>query len=69
VTIESDLAVLEDLEAKAQAFLDAITVARPALSRLLSAAAKGHRTGGLLERLAAHELDSPAVGGTTPKRR
>jgi hypothetical protein len=61
VTIESDLAVLEDLEAKGQAFLDAIHAARPALARLRVAAGRSRisRTGGVLERLAAHELDTP----------
>jgi hypothetical protein len=59
VSIESDLAVLEDLEAKGQAFLDAIHAARPALARLRLAAGKSHSTGGVLERLAAHELDTP----------
>jgi hypothetical protein len=59
VTIESDLAVLEDLEAKGQAFLVAIHAARPVLSRLRLAAGKSHSTGGVLERLAAHELDTP----------
>ena len=60
MTIESDLAVLEDLEAKGQAFLAAIHAARPVLSRLRMAAGKSHSTGGVLERLAAHELDTPA---------
>lgn len=59
VTIESDLAVLEDLEAKGQAFLVAIKAARPALARLRMAAGKSRSTGGVLERLAAHELDIP----------
>jgi hypothetical protein len=59
VSIESDLAVLEDLEAKGQAFLDAIHAARPALARLRLAAGKSRSTGGVLERLAAHELDTP----------
>ena len=61
MTIESDLAVLEDLEAKGQAFLDAIQAARPALARLRVAAGKGRSigTGGVLARLAAHELDAP----------
>ena len=59
VSIESDLAVLEDLEAKGQAFLVAIQEARPALARLRVAAGKRRSTGGVLERLAAHELDTP----------
>jgi hypothetical protein len=59
VSIESDLAVLEDLEAKGQAFLVAIQAARPALARLRVAAGKSRSTGGVLERLAAHELDTP----------
>ena len=59
MSIESDLAVLEDLEAKGQAFLAALEAARPVLTRLRLVAGKGPGTAGILERLAAHELDSP----------
>jgi hypothetical protein len=59
VSIESDLAVLEDLEAKGQAFLAAIQAARPALARLRVAAGRSRSTGGILQRLAAGELDTP----------
>jgi hypothetical protein len=59
VSSESDLAVLEDLEAKGQAFLAALEAARPVLSRLRLAAGKSPSTAGILERLAAHELDAP----------
>jgi hypothetical protein len=67
VTIESDLAVLEDLEAKGQAFLVAIQAARPALARLRVAAGKSRSTGGVLERLAAHELDTPTEFEAIPE--
>jgi hypothetical protein len=61
VSIESDMAVIADLEAKGQAFLDAIEASRPALDRLRVAAVRSRSTAGVLMRLAHDELDSSAV--------
>lgn len=68
MNITSDLAVLEDLEAKGQAFLIAIQEARPALARLRVAAGQSRSTGGILERLAAHELDTPTDFESVPDK-
>jgi hypothetical protein len=59
--IESDMAVIADLEIKGQAFFDALELARPAIERLRFAAVRGRSSAGVLARLAAHELDSPVV--------
>jgi hypothetical protein len=59
--IESDMAVIADLEIKGQAFFDALELARPAIERLRLAAVRGRSSAGVLARLAAHELDSSAV--------
>jgi hypothetical protein len=65
VTTESDIAIIQDLEVKGQAFLDALEAARPALERLRLAAATGRGTAGVLARLAAHDLDSADVSDPT----
>jgi len=58
VGIETDMAVIADLEDKGQAFFDALEAARPAIERLRLAAVRGRSSAGILARLAAHELDS-----------
>jgi hypothetical protein len=61
VSIESDMAVIADLEAKGQAFLDAIEASRPALDRLRQAAVRSRSTAAMLTRAARDELDSSVV--------
>jgi hypothetical protein len=61
MSIESDMAVIADLEAKGQAFLDALEASRPALDRLRQAAVRSRSTAAMLTRAVRDELDSSAV--------